>query len=400
MKIKRKKIAEFKTSEVLFLVIVTCVISLFMGAIVFGNKISTPYKSEQISDELKEFNTNYKYIIDNFYDSIDEEKLLNGALKGVVETLEDEYSIYIDEEDSDLFNIYLDGNYKGLGIVVTNDQDNNVVVSSVVDNSPAAKAGIQTGDIIKKINDKDMTNTLYSELSDYVLKNDNDNFELVIDRNNEVLNLKITRGNVTLKSVTYKTLEENNNKIGYIYISIFSNATYAQFKEALDSLEKQEIDGLIIDVRDNSGGHLSTVVNIVSLFMDSKNVIYQTQTQNKTIKYYSNGNVNKKYPIAVLQNNNSASASEFLSVCLKEQYKAKIIGTQSYGKGTIQELIKLTDGTEYKFTTKKWLSPNGNWINEVGVTPDVMVELDDKYINNPIEENDNQLKTALLELTK
>lgn len=164
-------------------------------------------------------------------------------------------------------------------------------------------------------------------------------------------------------------------------------------------MEKQNIDGLILDVRDNSGGHLTTVVDILSNFLDSKNVIYQTETKTETKKFYSKGKENKTYPIVVLQNASSASASELLSIALQEQYGATVIGEDSYGKGTVQELVTTGD-TEYKFTTKKWLSPKGNWIHEKGVTPDINVSLDTIYYDDPTEENDNQLQAALNELSK
>jgi len=181
---------------------------------------------------------------------------------------------------------------------------------------------------------------------------------------------------------------------------LFSNIAYKQFAEELEKLEKDDIDSLIIDVRDNSGGHLSTAVNIISLFLNSKHVIYQTETKGEIEKFYSKGNETKKYPIVVLQNKNSASASEMLSSTLKEEYGATIVGEVSYGKGTVQELLDLNDDIEYKITTKKWLTPKGNWINKKGVSVDVEVSLDDKYYENPSDETDNQLQKALEEIIK
>jgi carboxyl-terminal processing protease len=276
----------------------------------------------------------------------------------------------------------------------------NIVVIGVISDSPAAKAGIKVGDIIKKIDDKSLENTNITELTKYVKENKNELYNLIIVRDKNEMNVTIERSKITIKSVLSKTFERNNKKIGYIYMSVFANATVDQFEKALAQLEKENIDGLIIDVRSNTGGHLTTAVSIVSNFLDDTNVIYQIEQNNKKTKHYSIGDKTKEYPIVVLQNNGSASASELLSSSLKEAYGATIIGTTSYGKGTVQEMVKLKNGDSYKFTTKKWLTPKGNSINKKGVKPDVEIELSDEYINNPSDDTDNQLQEAINYLTK
>ena len=188
---------------------------------------------------------------------------------------------------------------------------------------------------------------------------------------------------------------QENHKIGYIKIDIFSATTYSQLKKTIEKLEKENIEGMIIDVRDNTGGHLTVVSDMLSLMMDKSHVIYQIENKGKKTKYYSTGKKTKQYPIVILQNSGSASASELFTAAMKEEYGAKVVGTKSYGKGTVQELNTLQDGTQYKFTTKKWLTPKGNWIHEKGITPDENVELDEKYFENPTQENDNQLQKAL-----
>ncbi|MFV0250168.1 MAG: S41 family peptidase [Bacilli bacterium] len=392
----------FRTSEVVFLVVITCIISLGLGIIVANNLGTSKNNSDIFSDDtnLNELIKNYNYIKDNYYDELDETSLLNGAINGMLNTLGDEYSTIIDETSVDMFNIYLEGEYKGLGIVITSDSSNNIIISSVMDDSPASKVGLQIGDIITKVDGIDMTTKTHSDLSEYILNSENTTFTLNIIRNEEEKVYTINKEKVTLKSVSYKTIEKDSKKIGYIFISTFSNTTYEQFKAAIDDLESQNIDGIIMDVRENTGGHLTAVVNMLSLLLDSSNIIYQTETQDVVKKYYSKGTITKEYPIVVLQNNNSASASEMFSVCLQEQFGAIIIGTSSYGKGTVQELIQLENGIEYKVTTKKWLSPKGIWINKIGVTPNIEIELSEDYQNNPIEENDNQLQTAINEFLK
>ena len=178
-------------------------------------------------------------------------------------------------------------------------------------------------------------------------------------------------------------------------MDIFSATTYNQFEKAVQKLENEQVEGMIIDLRDNTGGHLSVVTDMLSLFLDDSHVIYQIEDKDQTTKYYSTGKETKEYPVVILQNGNSASASELFTAAMKEEYGAKVVGTTSYGKGTVQELNTLQDGTQYKFTTKKWLTPKGNWVHEKGITPDVEVELDEGYRNEPTRENDNQFQRAV-----
>lgn len=387
----------FRTVEVIFLVVVTSIISLIVGYLLNDEGTN---KSKSNDKYINEIIDNYNNIVNNYYEDVDKSKLVSGAVNGMVEFLGDEHSSLIDQTNDSTFNINLKGTYEGIGVEIINDDDMNIVVIGVISDSPAAKAGIKVGDIIKKIDDKSLENTNITELTKYVKENKNELYNLIIVRDKNEMNVTIERSKITIKSVLSKTFERNNKKIGYIYMSVFANATVDQFEKALAQLEKENIDGLIIDVRSNTGGHLTTAVSIVSNFLDDTNVIYQIEQNNKKTKHYSIGDKTKEYPIVVLQNNGSASASELLSSSLKEAYGATIIGTTSYGKGTVQEMVKLKNGDSYKFTTKKWLTPKGNSINKKGVKPDVEIELSDEYINNPSDDTDNQLQEAINYLTK
>lgn len=396
IKLLKKKINQFnknnfKTAEVLFLIILTAFIGLIMGYLLNNDK-----NVQNASDEaLNEIIDNYYYIIDNYYNDIDKDALVSGAIDGMINSLDDDYSELLKEDNSSTFYMTLEGSYQGIGIEIYNDKNNNIVILDVLDNSPAEEAGIKSGDIVKKIDDKNLENTDISELTKYVKENQKENYNLIIIRNNQEISFDIERKEITIKSVLSKVFEKQNRKIGYIYISIFSNTTSEQFKTALNDLEKQNIDSLIIDVRENSGGHLTTVVSLLSEILDSSHVIYQIEKDGERTKYYSKGKETKKYPIIVLQNGNSASASELLSAALKEEYGATIIGETSYGKGTVQEVVSLSNGDTYKFTTKKWLTPKGKWIHQKGVIPDIEVSLDETYQNDPTDDNDKQLQTAI-----
>lgn len=397
-----KENKQFKTSELIVLILITLIIGFILGMSIF--KAFSEDKNEKninTSDiALSKFIENYNYIVNNYYGELDREELIASAISGMIDSIDDPYTTYIDETDSNTFNTTLEGSFEGIGVEVINDSDNNIIVYRVLEDSPASKAGIQSMDIIKSINGTSLENTKTSDFVSIIKKSDLTTFELKLIRNNEEINLKVNRERVTIKSVSSEIFEKNNKKIGYIYMSIFANNSYMQFKNELNKLEENNIEGLIIDVRSNTGGYLTSAENIISLFLDSSHVIYQTEDKEGVEKFYSHGTTTKKYPIIILTNEASASASEILTAALKEEYGAISVGKTTYGKGTVQELKTLPDGEQYKFTTKKWLTPNGTWINETGIPVDIEIEFNKDYYDNPIYENDNQLQTAIDTISK
>ena len=382
----------FNSKEVIFLLIVTCLISLAIG-----NSINIDKKSleQPIDENLTEFEQNYQYIIDNYYEEVDKAKLIKGAIEGMVNSLGDDYSIAITDDMSNNFNIKLTGSYSGLGIEIVNDQSYNIYISDVIEGSPAEKAGLKVLDKIISIDEIEFTGKKTTELTNYIKESNKEKYIIKVERDNKEETFELTRETIEIKSVYSEIKNIDNQKIGYVYISIFASNTSTQFKNAIEELEKEGINSLIIDVRSNTGGHLTSVVDMLSCLLDSSKIIYQIENKGEVTKYYSKGNTTKTYPIVVLQNNGSASASELLSAALKEEYGATIIGENSYGKGTVQELISLQDGIQYKITTKKWLTPKGNWINGTGVSVDIEEKLSEEYKQNPSDENDNQLQKAI-----
>lgn len=395
MKIEEKKnTPTFKTAEVVTLVIITCIVSLLMGIIISKTNESQKYELIEADAEIQNFIEQYNYIVENYYGEVDKKELLEAALEGMIDSLGDPYSSYIDESTSSTFNATLNGSYEGIGVEITNDADKNIIITQVFENTPASAAGIKPLDIIISVNDKQVSNTTTSDFITMVKEIDNDTFTLGLKRGEENITVTVSRKKVTLSSVSSEIIEQSNQKIGYIYVSIFAMNTDSQFKTQLRKLETEEINSLIIDLRGNSGGHLTAVENMINEFLDSTNVIYQIETKSEIIKYYSKGKETKKYPIILLVDEDSASASEMMAAALKESYGATIVGKTTYGKGTVQELQDNNE-SQYKITTKKWLTPNGIWINEVGVKPDYEVELDNNYFLEPIKDNDNQLQKAI-----
>ena len=391
---------QFNLSEVIVLIVITLIIGLILGVSIF--KVLYDDKGKDYSKDayLSKLVDNYNYIIDNYYGELDKDKLVDSAISGMLESIDDPYTTYIDSSDSNSFNTTLEGSFQGIGVEIINDSDGNIVVYRVLDDSPASRAGILDNDIMKSINGQSLEGVSTSDFVSMVRNSEDSSFDIVVLRDNQEVSLKVNRELVTLKSVESEIIKKNGKNVGYIYMSVFANNSYSQFKAELESLEKDGIDGLIIDVRSNTGGHLTAAENIISLFLDSSHVIYQTEDKNGVVKAYSHGSVTRDYPIVVLTNEASASASEILAAALSEEYGAKLVGKNTYGKGTVQELKTLPDGEQYKFTTKKWLTPNGTWINGTGLSVDVEVEFNKDYYDNPVHDNDVQLQTAIETLFK
>ena len=394
---KNKKNPTFFTGEVLTLLVITMLVSLLMGGLITYKLFIS--NGEFVDKELQEFIRNYEYIINNYYEDVDKEKLLDAALEGMLETL-DNNSVYLEEESSDNFNKQLNGSYEGFGIEIYNDEDGNIVIADVYDGTSADEAGLIPGDIITKFENKTLDNVTTSKFVDMVEASNSNKIKITYSRDDKEQEVTLNKRTVTLDSVFSKLINKDHQKIGYINVSIFASNTAKQFKHSLEKLEEKNIDSLIIDLRGNSGGHLSAASDMISEFLDSTHVIYQIKTKDKVTKIYSTGHKDKKYKIVVLADGSSASASEIMTSALKEQYKAIVVGERTYGKGTVQELQNLPNGDQYKFTTKEWLTSNGKTINGKGLKPDIEVSLDDKYYNEPTDENDNQLQKAITELTK
>ena len=397
---KNKKIEEnkkiFTTSETILLVIFSLVIGISIGFLFNKGKIITKATISQ-DEHLNEFVKNYNYILENYYKDINKEELINSAIAGMMESLDDPYSMYFDDDETDNFSISLNGSYEGVGIQITKDiVTGYMFITSVFKDSPASEAGLKAGDMIISVDDNLSKDLTASEFSSLIRKGTNNSYKLKILRNEENIEIILKKKVVTLTSVTSEIYEQDDKKIGYIYIGIFANNTYSQFKKELEEFEKSNIDYLILDVRGNTGGHLTAVDKMLDLFLNKDQILYQFEQNAQKTKIYGTGNENKPYEIILLGDSTSASASEVLIAGLKENLGCVFIGKQTYGKGTVQELITLSDGTQYKITVKKWLTPKGNWINDSkGIEPDIEIDLDEKYYETYSNEDDTQLQKAL-----
>lgn len=391
---KNKERNTYTFEEVFIIMIISLIIGFFTCFSL--NKILSGGKNYRLlSKDLNKFVDAYQTILKNYPDKLDTNKLVESAIEGMMSSIGDKYTTYNDVDGATTFNETVSGTYEGIGCLVTTTE-NGIQIIEVFDDSPASKAGLKEKDIIKKIDGQDFSDKTSSDMANYIKESDKKEIKITIQRDSEEKEVKLKRQKLEVPTVTTKVYEKNNKKIGYIDISIFSSVTDKQFKEKLKELEKKDIDGLIIDVRDNNGGYLNVVTNITSSLLKKGDIIYKLEKSNKKVETKKDTTKEKRtYPIAILVNAGSASASEILASAIKESYKGFVVGTNTYGKGTVQQTMNLEDGSMIKYTIENWLTPNGNWINEVGVTPTNVVELDEIYYQNPISENDNQLQEAI-----
>ena len=380
----------FNFSEVIIIMIIAIMFGFLLGNIVNFVVFSDNSSS---NDELNELVSTYDNIVNNYYEDVDKEELIDAGIQGMINYLDDPYATYFSGDASDDFNEELSGTYDGIGIEVML-KDGVVSVGNVFEDSPASKVGIKVGDIITKVNDTDINGKGLTEVVSMI--NSKKKAKITVNREGEELSFELSKDTIETSVVDSEIYESNNKKIGYIKIDIFNSNSYKQFNSALKKLEKNNIEGLVIDVRDNPGGYLSEVKNILSLFLNKKQVLYQLQTKNKTEKVYgTKKSVDRDYPVSVIINDESASASEILASAFKESYGSHIVGINSYGKGTVQSASDLNSGDTIKYTVQKWLTPDGNWVNDKGVVPTDRVETVLQDEETLTYDNDTMLHTAI-----
>lgn len=397
---KKKKIGIFskeKESYSFDEVFSITIFSLLLGVLACFSVLTILNKGKNyfvLSKELAKFVDAYDAIVNNYYKEVDKDKLVESAINGMVSSIGDEYTSYSDKDVTDNFNEAVNGKYMGIGALIMKSEK-DLVIYKIFEDSPSYRAGLKDGDIILKLDDKDTKDMSVNDIASIVKNDGNKEVKLLVKRGEENLDITIVKDMVELPVVSGKVINHNDKKIGYISLSIFSSVASEQFNKELVKLEKEGISGLVIDVRGNSGGYLTTVTDIASYFLKKGDIIYKLEVNDKVTVRKDKTKESRDYPVAVLIDKNSASASEILASSIKESYNGYVVGTNSYGKGTVQQTLVLSDGSMIKYTIEKWLTPLGNWINEEGVIPTNYVELSSEYLNNPVFENDNQLNKAL-----
>ncbi len=384
----------FNTMETICLMIIAVIFGMVIGGIVMYKKGTL---NLGVKNELNQFVDTYTEILNEYYKDVSGEDLLEAGINGMVSFLGDPYSVYMDKEESQEFMEQVNGKYIGIGMEIIQKDKGNIEVYDAFEDGPAYKAGIRNGDKLIKVGNKSVAELSTSEVADLVKGKEGTTVEITVSRDDKEKTYKIKRQSVDIISVTEEVISYNDKKVGYILIDIFAANTKTQFEKALKSLEKENIDSLIIDVRDNSGGYLLTVTDILSLFLEKGDVIYQLKTKEKIEKINDKTEEKRDYKIAILTNGSSASASEVLTASLMENNNAISVGTTTFGKSKVQKTQELSNGTSIKYTFQEWLTPKGKSVGGVGIKPTYEVTY---KIGESENEYDSQLTKALEVITE
>lgn len=385
-----------KGFNLLSVIIIICVTSI-ASAITTGVIVNNGYKnstgisySDIVNDSsLNEFLEVYSNILNNYYEDVDKEKMLDSAINAMLNYLGDNYTTYLNSEETKALEEKLAGSYQGIGIEISGRE-----IVSVITDSPAEKAGLLAGDLFLSVDGTDVSEASNVTISNLIKNSNKESVEIKVLRGESELVFNVSIGTIATSSITYKMLENNT---GYIKMEIFSRTLASQVEKALNELEANGMQKLIIDLRDNTGGYLESAEDTANLFLEKGKLIYSLQTKDAKTDYYDKTDTKRDYPIVVLLNNNSASASEILAAALKDSYGAIFVGERSYGKGKVQQTYDLSDGSMAKYTSAKWLRPTGSCIDGVGLMPDYEAKLSYEYDENGTETAviDTQLSKAI-----
>lgn len=362
-----------------------------------NNPISITSKSSSSSKDIAGTLQKYKEIIDKYYlGDVDEEKLKEGAIKGYIEGLGDPYTEYISADEMEDYLSDTMGNFVGIGIyMVKNTEKGKIQVLAPIKGSPAEKAGIQAGDIILTVDGVDYSADEMTIASNKIKGEEGTTVTIEVLRGTETKKYELKREKVKVNQVEGKVL---SNNIGYINFTSFDETTADDFKAKFEELNKQGIKSLIIDLRNNGGGIVDQALQIADYVADKDSVLlYEVDKNNKETVKKAKTDPIINMPIIILTNENTASASEILAGALKDLGKAKTVGTTTYGKGVIQQILKLSDGSGLKVTIEEYQTPNRNKIHKIGIAPDEEVKLPDSVTNvlNVTESEDTQLQKAI-----
>lgn len=382
----------FIKSIVLTILLTTVIVS--MVTIIIMNKNEQTSLLNKINSKL----SSIEQIIDKDYlGEINENKIFDETVKGYVDGLNDEYSQYFTKEELEKYKTdNIEGQFVGIGVYIIQDTENNSIrVLSPIKGSPAEKAGILAGDYIVKVEDQAYTGEQITEATNKMKGKEGTKVKIQIIRNEKTLDFEVERANVRVNPVE---ADIYNGNIGYLKISSFDQGSGSEVTKKVEELKKKNIESLIIDLRNNGGGIVDEAIEIADLFTEKDSTLLITKDKNEN-ESISKAKKDKKIemPIIVLTNENTASASEILAGALKDNNVAKIVGTKTFGKGVIQELLTMKDGTGLKLTTNEYYTPNRNKINKVGIEPNEKIELPEEYKNilSVPKEKDAQLNKAI-----
>ena len=383
-----KKLNRQNIYKVVMLVVLTATITFMLTTMVMYNKFSTSYGSlgdkgtttgtttTSYTDLVKTLETFKAMIKQKYIGEVDEEQMIEGAIKGFVEGLGDPYTEYLPKEEMAEFTEETSGQYVGIGVYLTNDKTTNtILVVGIMNGSPALDAGMQAGDIIEKVNDVTYTGETMDDAIKVLKGEEGTSAKVTVLRDGKEIDLTVTRKKITVEHVSSKMVEDN---IAYLQVDSFDSGVAESFKNKITDIINQGAKGIIIDLRSNGGGIVDEATGIADLFLKNGETILITKskTENEQLTVSKNDPIIEDIPVVILVNEGTASASEILAGALKDKYpNTTIVGMKTYGKGVIQTLYSLSDGSGLKITTEEYYTPNHNKINKEGITPDVEVDL-------------------------
>ncbi|KMK77455.1 S41 family peptidase [Alkalihalobacillus pseudalcaliphilus] len=361
-----------------------------------GGVLDTTDLSEQ--DYLEKIALALQIIENQYVDEVDQTQLVEGAINGMLETLDDPYSDYMDQETAKQFEESLDSHFEGIGAEVSM-VDGKVTIVAPIRDSPAERAGLQPNDQIIKIEGETIEGLSLNEAVLQIRGEKGTTVNLTIERPGatEPIEFAIVRDEIPIETIVSEMIEQDGKNIGYIIISSFSIDTAERFEEALTDLESQGLDGLVLDVRGNPGGYLNAVEKIGHLIVPGGEPIVQIENRSgEKERHISSLNETKPYPIVGITDGASASASEILSAALIEAGNYDVVGDTTFGKGTVQQTIPMGDGSQIKLSLFRWLTSGGNDIHNEGVEPTEKVMQPDYFYVPPITIQDEPLKAEML----
>lgn len=390
--------------RVIMLIVLTAVITFMVTTIAMYSKfqnsgsLSSNGSSSSSENTLVKTLQSFKAMINKLYiGDVDEDAMIEGALKGYVEGLGDPYTEYYTKEEMADLREELNSEYVGIGVYIGNNAvDNTIVIAGTIKFSPAEEAGLKAGDVVEKIDDVSYTGKQLSEATKVLKAEEGTTVKLTILRDEKEIEINITRRKITVEHVSSKMMDNN---VAYIKIDSFDNNVADSFKSQLTDLMKGNVNGIIIDLRSNGGGIVTEATDIADLFLEKDETILITKSKKDNEEKITKSKqepIVKNTPVVILVNEATASASEILAGALKDKYNATIVGKTTYGKGVIQSLYNLKDGSGLKITTDEYFTPNHNKIQKTGITPDVEVDLTkDADGNYETGDKDAQLLKAI-----
>ena len=376
----------------------------YTGYTIGGNMGGVSTENNRDSEHIADMQGLKALLKQNYLYDFTDDQIYEGSLKGMFANLGDPYTSYYSPDEFSKLMETLNGRYQGIGVSVQASKEGYIKAISVFDNSPAKEAGIMPGDYITKVNGTAFGADQLEEAVAEIKGEPGTSVNLTILRveenstNSKEFDVKVDRADVNVDTIDDDIVEIDGKKIGYIHIMAFDDVTWNDFSESFNRLKSQDIDGLILDVRNNPGGALDVVINIADNFLDEGTIVTTKEKDGSETVEKSNADFDD-IPLTIIQNENSASASEILAGALKDRGRAKVVGTQSFGKGVVQKIFNLQNGAGAKITISEYFTPNGTQINKVGVTPDIEVEAEEDFdISKKDLANDKQFVYALNEL--